>query len=118
MRTQCFLLALFAFLVPLVASAFRGPSEDQIVGAWEIIKDIGDPHVQEIAKWGVSEYNRQSHKGLVFQRVISGQEQSVAGWNYKLITSIKDGSSIVNYEVYVYERVWENFRQLISFTRK
>ncbi|KAM5588029.1 cysteine proteinase inhibitor 1-like [Rosa sericea] len=117
MRTQCLLLGLLALLLPLVA-AVGDPSEDQIAGGWEPIKNISDPHVQDIAKWAVTEYNQQSHKALFFLRVVQGQEQVVAGTNYKLVISVKDGSSTVNYEGFVFEKLQETSRKLVSFTRK
>ncbi|KAL6197242.1 hypothetical protein ACLB2K_032851 [Fragaria x ananassa] len=72
MRTQCNLLfALLAFLLPLITA-----SGDPPVGGWKPIKDINDKHVKEIGEWTVSEYNQQSHKKLLFQRVVQGQKQS------------------------------------------
>ncbi|XP_050365351.1 cysteine proteinase inhibitor 1-like [Argentina anserina] len=116
MRTQCRLLVLFALLVPLIAAA-RGPAVDQVAGGWSPIKDLKDPHVQEIANWAVSEYNRINHKGLVFQVVLQGQDQLVAGINYKLLISVKDGSSTANYEGVVYENL-DKIKKLTSFTKK
>lgn len=107
------LLAILAVFLPLVAAAAdrRGP----LVGGWQPIKDLNDPHVKEIAEFAVSEYNKKSGKKLVLQSVVKGETQVVAGENYRLVMAVKDNSLAANYEGVVYERIWEHTRQLLSF---
>ncbi|CAB4275645.1 unnamed protein product [Prunus armeniaca] len=128
MRPHC-LLALVALVLPLVAAASTGHRE-ALVGGYQPIKNISDPHVKEIAEFAVSEYNKQAQgkNKLVFQSVIRGETQVVAGIKYRLVISAKNESSAVsnptaaaaagdNYEAVVWEKSWEHFRQLISFRK-
>ncbi|XP_062000572.1 cysteine proteinase inhibitor 5-like [Rosa rugosa] len=106
-------LALFALLLPLV-KAFAD-SEVIVVGGWRPIENIGDPHVKEIAEFAVSEYNQSQKKNLVFQSVVRGETQVVAGIKYRLVISVKEDDSFENYEAVVWEKRWMKFRKLISF---
>lgn len=121
MKKHVFSLDLFAFL--LVAGLFASlsplllatPGDHPNYGAYRPIEDIHNPHVVEIAEFAVSELNKQFQKKLVFQSVVRGEKQVVAGENYKLVITVKDESSSVNYECVVWEKVWLKFRKLTSF---
>ncbi|XP_062013610.1 probable LRR receptor-like serine/threonine-protein kinase At1g53430 [Rosa rugosa] len=81
----------------------------------EPIKDINDPHVNEIAEFAVSEYNKKSGKKLKLRSVVKGETQVVAGENYRLVIVVEDNSAAAKYEGVVYERIWEHTRELLSF---
>ncbi|CAB4275643.1 unnamed protein product [Prunus armeniaca] len=91
------------------------------VGGYQPIKDINDPHVKEIAEFAVSEYNKQAQgkKKLVFQSVICGETQVVAGVNFRLVISATTAAAAAGekYVAVVWEKSWENFRQLTSFRK-
>ncbi|XP_070678095.1 cysteine proteinase inhibitor 1-like [Malus domestica] len=127
MRPQCLLL-LVALILPLAAAT----STVQI-GGWKPIEDVSDPEVLEAAEFAVSEYNTKQAKAqnkLVFETVLRGETQLVAGTNYKLFISAKNESSVANptrvigtaaannYEVFVYDRAWEHHKELSSFVVK
>ncbi|KAK4259110.1 hypothetical protein QN277_005477 [Acacia crassicarpa] len=109
------LIFLPLFFLPLcsVADGKRG----MLVGGWSPIKDLKDPHVTEIAKYAVSEYDKRSGETLKFEKVIKGETQVVAGTNYRLVLEAKSGSSSASkkYEAVVWEKAWEHFRNLTSF---
>ncbi|XP_004298375.1 PREDICTED: cystatin-1-like [Fragaria vesca subsp. vesca] len=82
--------------------------------------NINDAHLKEIAEFAVSEFNKESLKSLVFQRVVSGLSQLVAGDLYTLVIAVRDeslpASPIMNYQCRVNERVWlDDPLELISF---
>ncbi|XP_024199820.1 cysteine proteinase inhibitor 1 [Rosa chinensis] len=116
MRPICLLLSLFlfAFLLAVGNVSVEGLETS---APWPV--DINDAEVKEIAEFAVSEFNKQSRKMLVFQKVVSGLGQDVAGVTYDLVIAVRDeslpSSPIVNYASYVWERSWENFRKLESF---
>jgi len=85
-------------------------------GGWSPIKNIDDPHVKEIADYAVTEYAKQSGHKLKLEKVLKGETQAVAGVNYRLTLAATDGSSSKNYEAIVWEKVWQHFRNLTSFT--
>lgn len=62
-----------------------------IDGGWSPIKDIKDPCIDVIAKFAVSEFNKQSNSSLKFQTVVSGNMQFVCGINYQLLLDVSDG---------------------------
>ncbi|XP_024199823.1 cysteine proteinase inhibitor 1-like [Rosa chinensis] len=119
MRPICLLLSLFlfGFLLAVGAVSFDA-SFGPVIGA-RLPFNINDPEVKEIAEFAVSEFNKQSGKTLVFQRVVSGLDQVVEGMSYYLVIAVRDESlptsPILNYECHVWDRPWLNFRKLESF---
>ncbi|XP_011654999.2 cysteine proteinase inhibitor 5 [Cucumis sativus] len=111
-RSASPLLLLLLLLLPLIAAARKG----SMLGGWSKIPDLKDPHVEEIGKFAVAEYNKQS-KGVAieFKSVVSGETQVVAGTNYRLLIDAKRGESMSKYEAIVWEKPWENFKKLTSF---
>lgn len=99
-------------LLPLLAAARKG----SLLGDWEKIANVKDPHIQEIGEFAVAEYNKQS-KGVTieFKDVVSGEKQVVSGMNYRLVIDAKRGESIGKYQALVWEKPWENFKKLTSF---
>ncbi|KAM7506343.1 hypothetical protein LguiB_005247 [Lonicera macranthoides] len=87
------------------------------VGGWQAIKDVKDPHVQEIGKFAVDQNNKQSKLALKFQEVVGGETQVVAGTNYRLLIAAKDGTVSNRYEAVVWDKPWMHFRNLTSFKR-
>ncbi|KAF8108410.1 hypothetical protein N665_0109s0035 [Sinapis alba] len=111
-----FLLLLPLLLLPLYASA------SALVGGWRPLSDVNNPHVVEVGKFSVSEYNRQSKSGLKFVSVVSGESQVVAGTKYRLIVAVNDGVEIANdggasknYEAIVWDQPWLKSMNLTSF---
>lgn len=130
MRPQCLLL-LVVLILPLAAAT----STVQI-GGWKPIEDVSNPVVREAAEFVASEYNTKQAKDrnkLVFETVLRGETQLVAGTNYKLVISAKNESSVANptrvigtaaannYKVFVYDRAWgasQGIGLLSSFEKK
>ncbi|XVF28022.1 hypothetical protein REPUB_Repub14bG0159500 [Reevesia pubescens] len=108
-----FLILLFSIIfLPLI---FSDAKKNDLVGGWTAIENIKDPHVTEIAQFAVSEYNKQTHASLKLVKVVKGDTQVVAGTNYRLVLKARDGSSTKAYQAVVWEKAWENFRNLTSF---
>uniref|UniRef100_A0A0D3BGD6 Cysteine proteinase inhibitor n=1 Tax=Brassica oleracea var. oleracea TaxID=109376 RepID=A0A0D3BGD6_BRAOL len=86
-----------------------------IKGGWHPIKNIKDPSIEVIAKFAISEYSKQKNSRLNFDTVVSGDELQVAGMKYLLILNVNDGCNegTKNYEAEVYERAWDDYRELI-----
>ncbi|KAK9715086.1 hypothetical protein RND81_06G142600 [Saponaria officinalis] len=95
-------------LVAVIATA------SAIVGSYKPIPDLHDPHVQEIAKYAVSEHKLTSAR-LEHVEIVNGESQVVAGTNYRLVISTKDGGVAENYEAVVYEKPWAHYLSLTSF---
>jgi cystatin-C len=89
--------------------------DSSIIGGWSPINNISDPYVTGIANYAVTEYDKRSGAKLKFEKVIKGESQVVAGTNYRLTLSAANGSASNNYEAFVWEREWENLRNLTSF---
>ncbi|XP_062088172.1 cysteine proteinase inhibitor 1 [Humulus lupulus] len=107
------LFFLLGLLLPLVASAARhatGP----LTGGWQPIENLKDPQVRQIAEYAVAEYNKQTKTDLKLSSVVKGESQVVAGTNYKLVLSVKNGP-VTKYEAIVWDKPWQHFRNLTSF---
>ncbi|XP_030519270.2 cysteine proteinase inhibitor 1-like [Rhodamnia argentea] len=112
MRRQLHLLLLLLLLLAaLLLSALA-------IGEWNPIKDVRNPHVKEIGEFAVAEFNKDPRHGadLQFQSVIKGETQVVSGTNYRLILAARDPAGVKNYEALVWEKPWEHFKQLKSFS--
>ncbi|KAL4309619.1 hypothetical protein GQ457_01G043460 [Hibiscus cannabinus] len=109
-RFPIFLLSLIFF--PLIFSDAR---TGILTGGWSPIENIADPHVTEIAEFAVGEYNRESKASLKLDKVVKGDTQVVAGMNYRLVLKAKDGKAEKTYQAVVWERAWENYKNLTSF---
>ncbi|KAF0921895.1 hypothetical protein E2562_020506 [Oryza meyeriana var. granulata] len=112
---------LLLLLVALSATAARaahlgGGGRGPLVGGWSKIKDVGDPHIQELGGWAVERHASLASDGLRFRRVMSGEEQVVSGMNYRLVVDASDpAGESASYVAVVYEQSWTNTRQLTSF---
>jgi hypothetical protein len=52
---------------------------------------------------------------LEFERLVKVREQTVAGTMYYFTVEVKEGGAKKMYEAKVWEKLWENFKQLHSF---
>ncbi|XP_072977285.1 cysteine proteinase inhibitor 5-like [Typha angustifolia] len=113
------LLLLLPLLLILASSSHvsaKHPRRALVLGGWKAIKNISDPHVQELGEYAVAEHNKAAKPGLVFEKVVKGETQVVSGVNYRLVVEAKDGGGATGeYEAVVWEKTWEGFKQLISF---
>lgn len=107
MNTQNLFVVIVTFLLPLLTFAN--------VGVWTPIENPSDPDVVEIAKFAVSEYNKQSKTALKFEKVVKGETQVVSGTNYRLIVSVQNGANTEQYETIVWDKPWIHIRKLLSF---
>ncbi|KAL5211606.1 hypothetical protein ABZP36_022453 [Zizania latifolia] len=110
-------------LLLALAAAFTGAARAQVggsrgplLGGWSQIKDVSDPHIQELGGWAVRQHVSLASDGLRFRRVTSGEQQVVSGMNYRLvIVASGPGGKRASYVAVVYEQSWTNTRQLTSF---
>nr|DAD20296.1 TPA_asm: hypothetical protein HUJ06_021759 [Nelumbo nucifera] len=109
--------SLLLFLFPLLLSFFLFDNvvSGALLGGWQPIQDVNDSHVQEIGQFAVTEYNKNAKTNLQFQKVVRGESQVVAGFNYRLILEATNKGVANNYEAVVWEQSWTNSRNLTSF---
>ncbi|AET00371.1 putative Cystatin domain-containing protein [Medicago truncatula] len=79
--------------------------------------DINDPHVVEIAKFAVTEFNKRiTIEKLTFENVIHGESKNVVdGTVYRLTFSAHGLSTSYKYRAIVFEKPSEHYRKLASF---
>ncbi|MED6157105.1 hypothetical protein PIB30_020261 [Stylosanthes scabra] len=87
MRLQCHVFFLLLALTAAAAVVSRkeayGPKS-----VWTPIKDLSDPHVEDIAQFAISAHNSRPFEPVIIlklQRIIKGETQVVAGTNYRLL---------------------------------
>ncbi|KAK1403142.1 Cystatin domain-containing protein [Heracleum sosnowskyi] len=115
LKSYALLIVLFLFLI-------SGHSSNVIVGrkgigGWQPISDPKDSLIQNIGKFAVTIYNKNNNKNLIYQEVIKGETQVVAGTNYRLIIAARDDTGVNNYQAIVFDQPWSHTRNLISFKR-
>lgn len=111
-RSVYMFLSILVVAIPISAAAL-GPR----VGGWKPIKDPNDAEVVMVAKFAVEEHNKKASTSLVFEKVVKGESQVVAGTNYRLDISVAGGgaASPKSYRAVVYYRPWQKYLELISF---
>ncbi|KAL6900745.1 hypothetical protein ACP4OV_005421 [Aristida adscensionis] len=89
-----------------------------LAGGWFQIEDVRDAHIQELGGWALAEAQRTrlAAAGLLFRRVLRGEQQVVAGMNYRLVVDAAYPSGRgVPYVAVVFEQAWTHTRNLTSF---
>ncbi|MGI4370263.1 cystatin domain-containing protein, partial [Klebsiella pneumoniae] len=109
-------LSVLLLLVALSAAVVGG-QKPVVLGGWRPIKDLNSAEVQDVAQFAVSEHNKQANDKLQYQRVVRAHSQVVAGTNYRLVIAAKDGPVLGNYEAFVWDKPWMQFRNLTSFRK-
>ncbi|KAF8698419.1 hypothetical protein HU200_035158 [Digitaria exilis] len=98
-----------------VAPAAAEGEMPQMGGGWEHIRDVNDPHIQELGRWAVSEHVKVANDGLRFVKVVSGREQAYYGVSYELVTEATNGAGkSAAYGAVVYE-LENKTRELMAF---
>ncbi|XAR53853.1 hypothetical protein NMG60_11022555 [Bertholletia excelsa] len=88
------------------------------LGGWQRIENLNDPEVQDVAKYAVTEHNKQAGTDLKFQKVVRGETQVVSGVNYRLEIAAKDGAGgSGRYRAVVWVKPWQHFKNLTSFEK-
>jgi hypothetical protein len=95
----------------------RRPNDGTIMfGGLRPLKNIDHPRIKELGEWAVAEHVKRANDGLKFGRVVSGEDQIVAGMNYFLLIQAINGDGENGiYKARVYEQSWTNTRELVSF---
>ncbi|XP_052208047.1 cysteine proteinase inhibitor 1-like [Diospyros lotus] len=108
------------YLIALLVAALSVQllaSDSALVGGWQPIQDLSSPEVQDLAKFAIAEDNKAAGAKLEFQSVVRGEQQVVAGMNYRLVIAALDGGVSGNYEAVIWVKDWEKFRNLTSFKK-
>ncbi|AQK86915.1 cystatin 3 [Zea mays] len=71
----------------------------------------------ELARFAVAEHNSKTNAMLEFERLVKVRHQVVAGTLHHFTVEVKEagGGEKKLYEAKVWEKAWENFKQLQSF---
>ncbi|XP_038895826.1 cysteine proteinase inhibitor 5-like [Benincasa hispida] len=114
MAKSLFFMASLLLFVESLSSVATTRSLLDLVGSYEPIKNIDDPHIQSLGKFAVDEHNKQAKTQLKFQKVISGKLQIVAGTNYELELTALEGTVSRIYGTLIFTDL-ENKNHLINF---
>ncbi|KAM3315011.1 hypothetical protein ACQJBY_033645 [Aegilops geniculata] len=114
MRTSILLLLAALGTVSIIATR----TLTALDGEWQPIKNVTDPHVQDLGTWAVAQHNKVSISRLRFAMVLSGEVQIVAGVEYRLdVQALQGDGKDAMYKAEVFEQGWptNTTRNLISF---
>ncbi|CAK9311724.1 unnamed protein product, partial [Citrullus colocynthis] len=103
-------LLLYASMLSVTVTSSRL----DLVGGYEPIKNIDDPHIQSLGEFAVNEHNKQAKTQLKFKKVNSGKLQIVAGTNYDLRLTALEGTVSRTYGTLVFTDL-KNGNHLINF---
>ncbi|CAO2840203.1 unnamed protein product [Amaranthus hypochondriacus] len=105
-----FLLSLFTIII---SSTHSSSSIRNVIGEYQPIKNLEDPYVQEIAKFAITEHDKETKDHLELVKVLKGESQVVSGINYRLTVSTNDTHQ---YETVIFDNKRMHQRSLTSFT--
>ncbi|KAK9059074.1 hypothetical protein SSX86_021693 [Deinandra increscens subsp. villosa] len=83
----------------------------------EIIKAVENSlEIVNLARFAVDEYNKKLQNGqLQFVKVVKAKEQIVEGVIYYITLEANDGGEKKIYEAKIWDKPWQNFKQLEEF---
>ncbi|CAO2177871.1 unnamed protein product [Urochloa humidicola] len=84
-------------------------------GISDVPQNENDIHFQELARFAVDEHNKKANALLAYEKLVKAKTQVVAGTMYYLTVEAKDGEAKKLYEAKVWEKPWENFKELQEF---
>ncbi|CAL4960893.1 unnamed protein product [Urochloa decumbens] len=111
------LLVLIALAVSSSRSAQEEPMADRgplLGGITDVPQNDNDLQLQELARFAVDEHNKKNAL-LAYEKLVKAKRQVVAGTMYYLTVEAKDGEAKKLYEAKVWEKPWENFKELQEF---
>ncbi|XP_078436606.1 cysteine proteinase inhibitor 8-like [Wolffia australiana] len=109
---RLFVLFFVGVALILAKSGEAAPPGGLVAGGYVPIPDPGNAEIQEVAKFAAEQM------GVTLTRVLGGQQQVVAGMNYRLVIGAVRSSGVIRTEnlflAVVYDKPWENFRRLTA----
>ncbi|CAL4888759.1 unnamed protein product [Urochloa decumbens] len=82
--------------------------------------DINNSHVQELARWAVSEHVKQANDGIKFNKLVSGNQRvgrlGIITFDL-IIDAWNNNGKGARYEALLDKRYWWGKRTLLSFKR-
>ncbi|KAF3455247.1 hypothetical protein FNV43_RR05695 [Rhamnella rubrinervis] len=75
------------------------------------VKDAQNSNeIKELTSFAVDEHNKKENAQLKFMKVVSAQQQLVAGIKYYTTLEAADGDLLKVYEAEIWVKPWENLR--------
>nr|P31726.1 RecName: Full=Cystatin-1; AltName: Full=Corn kernel cysteine proteinase inhibitor; AltName: Full=Cystatin I; Flags: Precursor [Zea mays]BAA01472.1 corn cystatin I [Zea mays] len=122
-RIVSLVAALLVLLALAAVSSTRSTQKESVAdnagmlagGIKDVPANENDLQLQELARFAVNEHNQKANALLGFEKLVKAKTQVVAGTMYYLTIEVKDGEVKKLYEAKVWEKPWENFKQLQEF---
>ncbi|VAH88032.1 unnamed protein product [Triticum turgidum subsp. durum] len=115
MRTSLLLLAALGVISVITTPAVALKSK------WQPIKNITNPHVQDLGTWAVVKYGMVSNSRLHFKQVVSGEVQRMTeGMNYRLdvqVSRMDHKDAMYKAGVLEEDKPLSTIRKLVSFAK-
>lgn len=115
MRTSLLLLAALGVVSVITTPAVA------LDGKWQPIKNVTDPHVQDLGTWAVVKLGMVTNYRLRFKQVVSGEVQIVTeGMNYRLdvqVSRMDEKEAMYKAGVLETDTPFSTIRKLVSFAR-
>ena len=83
-----------------------------------IVDSLGrenDPYIVDLARFAVSEHNKEGNTQLELEKVVKVKEQAVAGRLYYITIQVDEGGAKKLYEAKVLEQLWLDVKKLVEF---
>lgn len=112
-RVFCVFILFFFIILNTNAAA----SDTVVVGGWNEIPDVvNNTHIQDLGMFAVLTYNNSTGSSLFFYAVFQAQAQIISGLNVGMVIQALDSDQLPKmYKAYIWEKPWENFRNLTLF---
>uniref|UniRef100_A0ACD5VT26 Uncharacterized protein n=1 Tax=Avena sativa TaxID=4498 RepID=A0ACD5VT26_AVESA len=87
-------------------------------GIYDLPGQENDLHVVDLARFAVKEHNNKTNALLELENVVKVKQQVVAGVMYYITVHVNEGGAKKLYEAKVWEKLWENSKELTEFKPK
>ncbi|KAF7075881.1 hypothetical protein CFC21_080614 [Triticum aestivum] len=119
------LLLLLALVLPSIQTQKQSAREKAAMAAEParrlaggIVDSLGrenDPYIVDLARFAVSEHNKEGNTQLELEKVVKVKEQAVAGRLYYITIQVDEGGAKKLYEAKVLEQLWLDVKKLVEF---
>ena len=107
---------LFCVVFFIISRANAAAPEAVIAGGWNEIPDVNNnTHIQDLGMFAVQAYNNLTGSNLFFYAVFQAQAQIAESLNVRMVIQALETQLPKMYKAYVWEKPWENFKNLTFF---
>lgn len=115
-QNQFMFQVFYVFFLFVNLGANAAAPDAVMAGGWNEIPDVvNNTHIQDLGMFSVLTFNNLTGSSLFFYAVFQAQAQIAEGLTVRMVIQALETELPKMYKAYVWEKPWENFRNLTLF---